>query len=124
MSTLVLDENQSHYQIRAFKPGMIQINDVIFTHSLIISPNQLINDWPPQLITELSSKNLNIIQSLKPDILLIGTGQKLEFIPIEIYGDLINHGIGIEIMNTSAACRTYNALAAEERNVVAALIIQ
>lgn len=124
MPSLDLDSNQARYQIRAYKPGSLQINEQIYTVSLIISPEQLITNWAPQSILELTSPDLAPILALKPDILLIGTGEKLIFPAISVYGDLINHGIGVEIMDTSAACRTYNALTAENRNVIAALIIR
>jgi len=123
MTTLNLDDNQAAFQIKAFKPGHIQVNEKIYTKSLIITPTKLIEDWPPQSAQEISSDMFNDIQSLQPDILLIGTGSTLVLLPPEIYGHLINQGIGVELMNTSAACRTYNALSAESRNVVAALII-
>lgn len=124
MTTLDLDSNQAKYQIRSFVPGRIQVNDTILTSSLVVSPDTLIENWTPQVITELTPAALELIPTLNPDILLIGTGAKLVFIKAEIYGALINQGIGVEIMDTSAACRTFNALTAENRRVVAALIIK
>lgn len=121
---LTLDENSANYQIRAYQPGQLQINDKLYQQSVIIAPNTLIDHWQPHTIAELSAEHLAIILTLKPAILLIGTGEKLIFPPVELYGDLINHGIGVEIMDTRAACRTYNALTAEDRNVVAALLIK
>lgn len=121
--TLTLDENKANYQIRGFKPGFIQVNDQTLTQSIIISSEKLIENWKPQHFSELTSDHLTIIITLHPTILLIGTGTKIHFPPIEMYGNLINQGIGVEIMDTSAACRTYNALTAEGRKVVAALII-
>jgi uncharacterized protein len=121
---LTLDENTAKYQIRAFKPGYIQVNEEIYTTSLIISPTTLVTNWSPQTITDLKREHFDAIIPLHPAILLIGTGTTLSFPPVEIYGELINQGIGVEIMDTSAACRTYNALTAEERNVIAALIIR
>jgi uncharacterized protein len=123
MATLNLDENQAHYQIRAFQPGMIQINEQTFTHSVIIAPDQLIEPWPPQTTADLSVEAFATILALKPNILLIGTGSTHQLVPLGVYGHLLNAGIGVEIMSTSAACRTYNALSAENRNVVAALIV-
>lgn len=123
MATLDLDNNQSSYQIRAFKPGMIQVNDKTITSSIIITPNELIENWQPQTLQEFNAQSLDPVIALKPDILLIGTGSKLVFPPLETYGHLINLGIGVEIMDTSAACRTFNALSAENRRVAAALII-
>lgn len=123
MPSLSLDDNSAAYQIRAYRPGFLQVNDTIFTQSLIISPTQLITDWTPQFIQELTQDDLQQIIPLHPTILLIGTGATLSFPDVEIYGELLNQGIGVEIMDTSAACRTYTALAAENRNVIAALII-
>lgn len=121
---LTLDDNQANYQIRAFKPGHIQVNQTLFTHSIIVTPNKLIENWAPQHISELTHDHLKMITNLHPDILIIGTGSVLQFPAIELYGDLINEGIGVEIMDTSAACRTYNVLTSENRNVAAALIIR
>jgi uncharacterized protein len=121
---LNLDNNHSAYQIRAYKPGTIQVNDQVYTRSIIVSAHELMDNWPPQTITELKQEHLNIILTLSPALLLIGTGESLVFPEIEIYGELINHDIGIEVMDTAAACRTFNALTSEDRNVVAALLIR
>ena len=134
MSVITVNETSGEYhviiattrwtdEIRAFKPGFIQVNEKIFTQSIIVAPEKLITNWAPQTIAELTRENLNTVIALQPAILLIGTGTILQFPGIELYGDLINQGIGVEIMDTSAACRTYNALTSENRNVVAALII-
>lgn len=124
MSSLTRDDNPAAYQVRAYKPGFLKINETIYTESLIVSATQLVTDWHPQHITELTASDLQQIIPLHPAILLIGTGETLSFPAMELYGELINQGIGVEIMDTSAACRTYNALTAENRNVVAALIIK
>ena len=123
MALLELDENKATFQIKAYKPGTIQINDAFFTRSLIVSATQLIDNWTPQAVADLKLADFDTIKQLRPDILLIGTGSDLIFLAPEIYGELINHGIGVEIMNTSAARRTFNALTAESRNVVAALLL-
>lgn len=122
--TLTLDENHARYQIRGYQPGQIQVNDQLFTQSIIVAPYKLITDWQPQTLDELTYEFLVDAVVLEPAILLIGTGATLQFPSIELYGDLINQGIGVEIMDTSAACRTFNALTAEDRNVVAALLIR
>jgi uncharacterized protein len=123
MPSLTLDDNNALYQIRAYKPGAITINDTTINNSVIITPTRLVENWPPQTVEALTSESLAFIAEVRPDILLIGTGATMVFLPAEIYGHLINLGIGVEFMDTSAACRTYNALSAENRNVAAALII-
>jgi uncharacterized protein len=124
LMSLILDDNAASYQIRAYRPGQIQVNDQLLEHSIIIAPETLITPWKPQTLEELKREDLEAIIPLRPSILLIGTGHTLQFPDITIYGDLINYGIGVEIMNTYAACRTYNVLSAEGRNVVAAILIK
>lgn len=124
MSTLTEDNNPSQYVIRAYKPGLIRVNEQAYTHSLIVSPETLIEPWEPQTYTELTPASFQAILALKPDILLIGTGDKMQLLSVELYGELINAGIGVEVMDTSAACRTFNALTAEYRHVAAALLIR
>ena len=124
MATLDLDNNQAKFQIRAYKPGWIQVNDQQLTNSLIITPEELITNWQPSSISDLTTESFAPIIKLKPDIFLIGTGSKLVLLPLDLYGSLINLGIGVEIMDTRAACHTFNALAAENRRVAAGLIIR
>jgi uncharacterized protein len=124
MPTLNLDDNQSAYQIRAYQPGSVQINTTIYTHSVIVTPTTLIDHWAPQTLAELDAASLRIILDLKPDLILLGTGSVQVFPPQALYSELINAGIGVEIMDTRAACRTYNALSAENRSVAACLIIR
>lgn len=124
MTSLQLDENHAAYQIRSYKAGFLRINESTYTQSLIITPKQIITDWRPQMITELEAYDLQIIRELHPDVLLLGTGEQMVLLTPELYGDLVNNQIGVEVMDTSAACRTFNALAAENRSVAAALIIK
>lgn len=124
MPPLNLDENSATYQIRAYLPGTIQVNDRTLHTSIIITPTLLIEDWAPQTVEELSSDSFKPFLELAPTILLIGTGSQHVFLPAELYGELINQGIGVEVMSTSAASRTYNALSSEDRNVAAALVIR
>ena len=122
MTAFTLDENPAQYQIRAFKKGVIQVNDHVLHTSIIITPHTLI-EWPLSSIAQLTPETLEKIVEIKPNILLIGTGETLIFPPLECYGHLLNCGIGVEIMHSAAACRTYSALSSENRNVAAAIIV-
>ena len=122
-SHLTLDENSARYQIRGFTPGFIQVNDQILNYSIILNPQTLLA-WEPQDISELTAAHFEPIKILQPTIVLLGTGATRQFPAVALYGDLLNQGIGVEVMNTRAACHTYQALTAEGRNVVAALIIK
>lgn len=123
MPSLTLDDNQSAYQIRSYQPGRIQINEQVFTHSVIVMTDKPIVHWEPTSAETITSNAFSSIIEYKPDILLIGTGATHLFLDQAVYGELINLGIGVEMMETRAACRTFNALSAENRNVVAALIV-
>lgn len=119
---LSLDTATASYQIRAYESGRIQINDQWITHSVIISPEQLV-DWSPTSIADLNSTDLDSILNLTPEVLLLGTGESLIFPNHKILAPLYAQHIGVEIMTTAAACRTYNLLVSEGRRVVAALLI-
>lgn len=123
MTSFSLDDNQAQYQIRAVSPGQIQVNDRVLRKSLIIAAHHLIENWSPTQAAEITAETLTQAAALKPTVLLIGTGSAQHFLPLDVYGELLNQGIGVEVMDTAAACRTYNALTAENRNVVAALLL-
>lgn len=131
-----LDMDIGSYTIRGYQPGEIAITvpmdnrsaeagpvelDTV-TGSLIISPHQLIRDWAPQDIAALRADHLQAIVALQPEVVLLGTGQRLDFPDSAVLAMLHERQIGIEVMDTAAACRTYNILMAEGRNVVAGLI--
>jgi len=117
------DPNEGYF-ITLYDKGIIQVNGKNFNNSLIVSTQQLKTDWPPHSPEELSSEHFTPIIQLKPELVLIGTGNKLVFPAVETYAELIRLGVGVEIMDTGAACRTYNILSGEGRHVVCGLILQ
>ena len=123
MATLDLDNNRAAYQIRAYQPGQIRINETNYTASVIVSADTLITDWPVQTLADLTPATLRAVLPLQPAVLLIGTGSVSAYVAPDCYGELINAGIGVEVMNTRAACMTFNALTAEGRAVVCALLL-
>ena len=110
--------------IRAYAPGSVTVNADTYDTSLVISRSSLIKDWGPGSIDDLTTVHLDTILELDPELILIGTGDILKFPPTEKLRVLIEAGIGYEIMDTGAACRTYNVLMAEGREIVAGLIVQ
>lgn len=91
--------------------------------SLIITPAKLIRDWPPQRFEDLEQRHFDSIADLHPEIVLFGSGQRLRWPAQVLTQTLLARGIGVEVMDTPAACRTYNILMADERNVAAALLM-
>lgn len=119
-----LDSHYGKYQINSYQPGSITINKEIYTNSIIITPEQLITDWPPQQFSALTEDHLKMIIHLNPQIVVLGTGEKQYFLAQQLMLPFLQRGIGIEVMNTHAACRTYNVLLSEGRKVVAALLLK
>ena len=115
-----LDEG---YVITAYGEDSISINGKVFNQSLIITSTQLNNNWGIAGIELLSPNHIDQILSFDPELILIGTGNKLIFPAVEVYSSIIEHGIGVDFMDTRAACRTYNILKGEGRGVVAGLIL-
>lgn len=131
-------QEQSHhaYSIRAYQPGQVDIVIPIsemteretssrfesLTRSFIMTPNQLIRNWPPQHFDELSVEHFKILFELAPEVVLLGTGDKLVFPEMETMAGFMELRIGFEVMTTAAACRTYNILMNEGRQVAAAIL--
>jgi len=118
-----LDNAESHYVIQGYDRSGVMINDQRFESSLILTPVLLTDNWPPRTLEELQIEHLQPLLQLAPEIVLLGTGLELDFPQTEINGVFINAGIGFEVMDTAAACRSFMVLASEARHVAAALII-
>ena len=93
------------------------------TQSAIILPELLIKNWAPQKITELRREDVQRLANLRPELVIIGTGKRLLWPERALLTPLMEAGIGYEIMDTAAACRTYNILSYEGRVVAAALMM-
>lgn len=120
---IIEDANNAQFQIQAYEAGHLKINHKLYQKSVIIASDLLVSDWPPQSIQALRAEHLIPIIDLKPDVFLLGTGSQLVFPELELLAPLYDAKIGTEVMNTYSACKTYQVLTAEERHVVAALMV-
>ena len=120
---LHLDRPTGRNVITAYRPGAVIVNAVTYSHSLIISPETLITDWPPRNFAALSAKDFSAVIDLDPEIVLLGTGARIQHASAALRAPFTERRIGFECMDTGAACRSYAVLAAESRRVVAALLI-
>ena len=93
------------------------------TESLILTGRQVITEWEPEQIAELTAAHLEEVLSLDPELVLLGTGARQHFPAMDILATFHRAQIGIEVMDTAAACRTFNILVAEGRHVAAALLM-
>lgn len=120
---LTRDTNHGDYEIRSYEPGQLKINDQIFTQSVLVGSDRLAL-WDAKDINTLTEEQLAGIFTFKPDLVLLGTGEKLIFPENKLLQPFYHQQIGVEIMTTLAACHTFNVLMSEGRNVVAALLIK
>ena len=119
---LTLDRPGEHLFIRSVSANGIQVADQMYAGPLIVSASELITDWDVKQPGDLSDSRLEPVFSLAPEIVLIGTGTRQVFPAPELLMSFYRRHIGVEFMNTRAACRTFNVLVSEQRNVVAALL--
>ncbi len=120
---LTLDSGAGTYRISEYGEGYVTINEERLTASVVVMPERLIRNWGPEAVPDLDTTHLQVVADLNPEVVLIGTGRFQTFPRSELLSPLLSNGVGFEIMDTTAACRTYNILMAEGRTVAAALLM-
>lgn len=103
--------------------GYVSINDRRYERHVVVAPGHEIVDWDTPSFESLTSEHFEALLELKPEIVILGTGERLRFPRPEITRSLTRAAVGFEAMDTKAACRTYNVLMAEGRQVVAAIFV-
>jgi uncharacterized protein len=139
-----LDERADVYMVRSYGPGYVEFS-VPTTYSgeavepsgeklrqdecrqkicqsVVVVPSRL-QEWSPASFLELKESHLQSLLDLEPEVVLVGTGDRLHFPAPYLVEPLLRHQVGVEFMDTAAACRTYNILVGEGRRVVAALLM-
>lgn len=109
--------------IRAVGEDGIKIGEQTFKSSVILSPDSVDPDWGVAGFEDITEAKLKSLLDLEPELVIIGTGETQHFPDPELLMMFYSAGIGIEFMNTQAACRTFNILVMEERKVVAGLVL-
>lgn len=109
--------------ITGYGSDHVAVNRVRYTGSLILRPDRMLPVWPVRDIAALRSGDLAWLRDRPPEILLLGTGGRQAFPAPAVWRELRMQPWGVEIMDTAAACRTYNLIMAEGRMVAAALIV-
>jgi uncharacterized protein len=119
---LTVDAAPAANVIRAYTATGFRIGSRDCAGSVIVSAHTLIEGWRPREMSELGAEDLAPALALQPEVLLIGSGARQIFPAPQLLAVLCRSKVGFEVMNTGAACRTYNVMLAEGRAVVAALI--
>jgi uncharacterized protein len=104
-------------------PGEVWVNGQRHAHSIVLPWQGAVQAWPVGALADLHASHFEPLAALKPELVVFGSGPRLQFVSPALYRALIEARIGLETMDTAAACRTYNVLASEGRRVVAALVL-
>lgn len=106
----------------AYGSDFIAVNQEKYSANLILLPESIIPEWTTSTVTSLNEADMQKLLELGTEIILLGTGSRLHFPPSSLLHPFATAGIGLDVMDLQAACRTYNILAAEGRKVAAALL--
>ena len=109
--------------IRGYSAREIRVGEHRLHASCIVTANTLISDWEPASFAALAPAHLEAILALQPEVVLLGTGPTQRFPPAALRAVLTARGVGLEVMDLGAACRTFNILVQEERQVAAGLFL-
>jgi len=109
--------------INRHESGQVWVRNTAFSTPVLVPWAGEVQSWPVRDFEELAAEHFAAILALHPELVIFGSGQRLRFPAPALLRTLIDRGIGVETMDTAAACRTYNVLVSEGRSVVAALLV-
>jgi|TARA_B110000495_G_C22983692_1_gene578552 uncharacterized protein len=107
--------------VRSVSSDGILINDQLWSETVALTTQEIIENWPPVMISELTEAHFSVLLEHRPELIVVGTGKDGEFPPRELMFAFARRGVGLELMDTAAAARTFNVLAGEGRHVAAVL---
>ncbi len=110
--------------VTAYGPGWIAIQGEKITHSVLITSEGLRIDWNCRSFKDLNAQHFAQLANLDVELIIFGSGEQLRFPQPEWLVEMMQRRLGLETMDTQAACRTYNILAGEGRKVAAALVLE
>lgn len=119
---LHLTTGEGQFLFSGYGPGYVTVNRVRYATSVLVTPDS-VTEWGVGALDALSTADFDPVLALQPEVLILGTGRAMRFPAKTLALALANTGVGMEVMDSGAACRTYNILAAEGRKVVAAILV-
>jgi uncharacterized protein len=117
------DDTQQYQTVTGYDADGVEINAQRFNFSLIVMPEVPPRAWPVTRFEDLAAEHFEQIGQDVPDVVVLGTGSRQRFVHPRLVTSLSSKHIGVECMDSQAACRTYNILMGEGRKVTLALII-
>jgi uncharacterized protein len=118
------DPHSGANTITGYGDGYIEINKIPYSHAVLLSSDGEILEWGVKSFEDLNPADFTQMASLKPELIIIGTGKRQRFPKPELLKALIEAKVGFEVMDSQAACRTYNILVGEGRQVLLALVVE
>jgi uncharacterized protein len=113
----------SRYRISSYDPGSVTINEAVYRQSLILTAQEIQSPWPVTSLADVDAASLAPVFDSNPSVVLLGTGERQQFPEAKIFALFGQQGVGLEVMDNGALCRTFNILVAEDRAVAAAIIL-
>jgi len=104
-------------------PGWVRVGQTEYRSNLVLLPDAIVEGWAPEGIAGLKEADFAALLQYTPEMVLLGTGARQQFVHPRLLQALTAARIGVETMDTRAACRTFNILVAEDRRVAAALVV-
>jgi len=120
---LNLERPRDYLFVRRADAHTVVVVDRPFTASIILTRDKVLDDWAVADVAAMTPEHVQPIVALKPDVVLLGTGARQRFPPQAVLAAFLQRGVGVEVMDNAAAARTWDILASEGRNVVAAFIL-
>ncbi|VVE70905.1 hypothetical protein PPN31119_03754 [Pandoraea pnomenusa] len=118
------DPSQALNTVTGYGRGYVEVNKIRHDQSVIIAPEGEIQHWPVSRFDALTPADFDLLRRLDPEVVIFGSGSRLRFAHPRLTTSLTSARIGVDSMDTQAACRTYNILMSEGRRVVLALLIE
>ncbi len=118
---LLTRDNSANHFIRAWEPGRLRVADRWISGNVLIGNERIVEGWTAIEPRRLTVAELEPALALQPTVIVLGTGTEQLLPDVELMAEVAARAVGLEIMSTPAACRTFNVLLQEQRRVVAAL---
>ncbi len=116
-----IEDSPGSFRISAYAPGWIRVRDTLIESPCVITPTAIHENLLPATLEAVNASHFNSLLDLGPEIVIMGTGKQQVFIDYSFVQVLGRQNVGLEFMDTGAACRSFNILISEGRAVIAAL---
>ncbi|AGG89375.1 Mth938-like domain-containing protein [Rhodanobacter denitrificans] len=120
---LSLERPEGYIYVRRVGARGITLIDREIARSFLLAPDRAVEDWPVTAVEALDAGHVEAVLALRPELVVLGTGERQAFPAAAFMAGFLRKGIGIEVMDNAAAARTYNLLAGEGRRVIAGFIL-